>query len=122
MNSSVQRELLLLDTKSTPVQSTPGKTDKRPRRPPLVAQLGCLGDARPDVLDKVDHGVGIGDVREEPEEDHVSAIWRRVVSQAAAERGYTVWPDRNQCCASPLPGPGARRARSTSCRFDAMPH
>ena len=60
----------------------PGQRQERWRRPAaddLAARLGVrLGDARPDVLDEVDHAVDIGDGGEEPEVDHGAAVRRRV--------------------------------------------
>ena len=45
----------------------------------LQRACGCaLGDARPDVLDEVDHAVDIGLVREKPEEHHGATVRRRV--------------------------------------------
>ena len=60
----------------------PGQRQERRRRPAaddLAARLGVrLGDARPDVLDEVDHAVDIGDGGEQPEVDHGAAVRRRV--------------------------------------------
>ena len=47
----------------------------------MILQRACglrLGDARPDVLNEVDHAVDIGHVGEQPEEDHGAAVRRRV--------------------------------------------
>ena len=59
-----------------------GQGKERRRRPAtddLAARLRVrLRDARPDVLNEVDHPVDIGDVREEPEEDHGAAVRRRI--------------------------------------------
>ena len=60
----------------------PGQRLERRRRPAaddLEASVGVrLGDAGPDILHEMDHGIDIGNGREEPEIDHGSPVRRRV--------------------------------------------
>jgi hypothetical protein len=75
MRSQVRHEARQLDARS----SERLERRRRPATDDLEASVGAhLDDARPNILDKMDHSIDIGDGREEPEIDHRSPIGRRV--------------------------------------------